>query len=251
MTWFLNAISRPNLSEKCERSDFFERFRLLFRLAAMKTFFSALMLVLLSTGLNAQTTAFTYQGRLNDGANPAMGIYDLRFTIYDSLSNAVSGPVTNTATTVSNGLLTVTLDFGADVFTGADRWLEIGVRTNGGGVFTPLDPRQKITSTPYAITAGNMTGVVSNSSLSGSYSNALTLNNPANQFTGTFIGNGSGLSNVNAQTLGGLSSGAFWKLQGNNVAPGQFLGSTNDQPLEIKVNGQRALRLEPNTNGAP
>lgn len=28
-------------------------------------------------------TAFTYQGRLNDGANPAQGIYDLRFAIYD------------------------------------------------------------------------------------------------------------------------------------------------------------------------
>src|ERR1017187_8988551 len=29
----------------------------------------------------AQGTAFTYQERLNDGANPAAGIYDLRFTI--------------------------------------------------------------------------------------------------------------------------------------------------------------------------
>ena len=26
----------------------------------------------------AQSTAFTYQGRLNDGANPASGFYDLR-----------------------------------------------------------------------------------------------------------------------------------------------------------------------------
>ena len=29
----------------------------------------------------AQGTAFSYQGRLNDGANPAAGVYDLRFTI--------------------------------------------------------------------------------------------------------------------------------------------------------------------------
>ena len=28
----------------------------------------------------AQGTTFTYQGRLNDGANRAAGIYDLRFT---------------------------------------------------------------------------------------------------------------------------------------------------------------------------
>src|SRR5215510_9052663 len=36
--------------------------------------------------LLAQGTAFTYQGRLNDGAGPASGIYDLRFAIYDLLT---------------------------------------------------------------------------------------------------------------------------------------------------------------------
>ena len=30
-----------------------------------------------------QGTAFSYQGRLNDGGAPAAGNYDLRFTIYD------------------------------------------------------------------------------------------------------------------------------------------------------------------------
>ena len=33
----------------------------------------------------AQGTAFTYQGRLNDGGNPANGSYDLRFALYDAL----------------------------------------------------------------------------------------------------------------------------------------------------------------------
>jgi hypothetical protein len=69
----------------------------------------------------AQGTAFTYQGRLNDGANPASGIYDLRFTTYDAVNNgaAAGGAIANVATAVSNGLFTVTLDFGAGVFTGA------------------------------------------------------------------------------------------------------------------------------------
>jgi len=31
----------------------------------------------------AQTTAFTYQGRLIDGGQPAKGSYDLAFTVYD------------------------------------------------------------------------------------------------------------------------------------------------------------------------
>src|SRR6266550_695224 len=75
---------------------------------------------------SAQGTAFTYQGRLNDGANPASGIYDLRFAIYDSTNQPgtlIAGPVTNSATGVSNGLFTVTLDFG-NQFPGANRFLE-------------------------------------------------------------------------------------------------------------------------------
>src|SRR5688572_30679275 len=92
-----------------------------------------------STGL-AQGTAFTYQGRLNDGPNPAGGIYDLRFAIYDAPSGGVQqgNTLTNASIAISNGLFTVTLDFGAGVFTGEDRWLEIGVRTNSTGDFTSL-----------------------------------------------------------------------------------------------------------------
>ena len=84
--------------------------------------------------VHAQGTAFTYQGRLSDGVSPAQGIYDLRFAIYDSSGGGVQqGPtLTNSPTGVTNGLFTATLDFGAGIFPGADRWLEIGVRTNGG-----------------------------------------------------------------------------------------------------------------------
>lgn len=43
-----------------------------------------------------------------------------------------------------------------------------------------------------------------------------------------------------------------WSLGGNVAAPGSFLGTLNEQPLELKVNGQRALRLEPATaDGGP
>lgn len=119
--------------------------------------------------LHAQGTAFTYQGGLNDGVNPANGTYDLRFTIHDSSGGpgVVAGPLTNSPTSVSNGLFTVTLDFGEGVFTGADRWLDIAVRTNGGGAFTALAPRQKLTPTPYAITSGNLSGPLPAAQLSG------------------------------------------------------------------------------------
>ena len=110
--------------------------------------------------LHAQGTAFTYQGRLNDNGSAANGIYDLRFTIYDALAggSGAGGPLTNGATAVSNGLFTATLDFGAGVFSGAARWLEIGVRTNGSASdFTALAPRQPLTATPYAVRAANAT----------------------------------------------------------------------------------------------
>src|SRR5580700_3946951 len=102
---------------------------------------------------SAQGTAFTYQGRLNSGGSPASGSYDLTFTLYTTnvTGTAIAGPVTNSATTLTNGLFTTLVDFGPDVFTGASNWLELAVRTNGGGSFATLSPRQQVTPTPYAI----------------------------------------------------------------------------------------------------
>jgi hypothetical protein len=80
--------------------------------------------------------------------------------------------VTNSATPVSNGLFMVILDFG-NQFPGANRWLDISVRTNGAVAFTNLWPRQQLTATPYAITAGNVTGPINGSSIvSGSIGSA-------------------------------------------------------------------------------
>ena len=129
----------------------------------MKQLRRAAAVILLLATLNApllngfaQGTAFTYQGRLNDGANGANGTYNVRFAIYDALTvGTQQGSLfTNAATAVSNGLFTVTLDFG-NQFPGAQRWLEIGVRTNGNGAFTTLAPRQPLTPTPYAVFAAN------------------------------------------------------------------------------------------------
>ena len=196
-----------------------------------------------ASSLHAQGTTFTYQGQLANNGLPANGSYDLTFSLFNVSNGAgqVGGTVTNSAVAVSNGLFTAALDFG-NQFPGANRWLEIAVRTNGGSVFSTLSPRQALTPTPYAITAAN---VMPGAGLSGTYSSAVTLNNSANQFSGSYAGNGAGVTNVNAATLNGLSSSNFWKTGGNNVAAGQFLGSTNNQPVELWVNGARALRLEP------
>jgi hypothetical protein len=114
----------------------------------------------------AQGTAFTYQGRLGDQGHAANGSYDLRCTIYDAGTdgNLVAGPLTNSATGVTNGLFTVTLDFGSGVFTGPPRWLDIAIRTNGGrGDFTLLSPRRLLKAAPYTVmanSASNLLGTV-------------------------------------------------------------------------------------------
>ena len=205
--------------------------------------FTLLVLFAGSIAAAPSGTAFTYQGRLTVGANVANGNYDLNFSLYDALSsgNQVGSSLTNTAA-VSNGLFTVTLDFGANAFNGDGRWLEIGVRTNGSGAFTTLSPRQKLTPTPYAITAGNFSGTLPSNQLVGTYGNAVTFNNAGNSFTGS----GAGLTGVNAAALGGLGAAGFWQLAGNaGTTPSvNFLGTTDNQPLEFRVNGNRTLRLD-------
>jgi hypothetical protein len=192
---------------------------------------------------SAQVTAFTYQGQLNDGGNPAKGIYDLTFALYASTNLAspvVAGPVTNSAVAVANGLFTTTLDFGTGIFTGTNYWLGIAVRTNGPGVFITLSPRQPLTPVPYAIfanSASNLLGVLPSAQLSGTlpsaqisgtYLGAVDFSNSANNFSGMFQGDGSSLSNLNASQL---TSGTVADLRlSTNVAllnASQFFSGTN------------------------
>lgn len=224
--------------------------------------FTAVLLFMAIHAALAQGTAFNYEGRLNDTGQPANGMYDFRFTIYDSTNvpgTVIASPVTNSATGVTNGLFSVTLDFGAGVFNGPPRWLEIAARTNGGGSFVTLSPRQQLTAAPYAIMAnatsnllgtlpaGQLSGTVPSGGLGGTYTGQLTLNNPLNHL----CGDGSCLTGVNASLLDGLDAANFWQLTGNaGTVPGvNFVGTKDNQPLELHVNNVRALRLEPGASG--
>src|SRR5262249_30304998 len=112
-----------------------------------------MMLCVFATTAFSQTPSFTYQGRLIDGGTAANGNYDLQFALWDSLNGGAQVGSTQGLNTVavSNGVFTVSLDFGANAFNGANRFLEISARPSGVGSFTPLTPRQPITSTPYAV----------------------------------------------------------------------------------------------------
>src|SRR5581483_1309717 len=105
-----------------------------------------------SAAVQAQTTAFTYQGRLTSNASAATGSYDFAFTLFDALTGGNQiATVSKTGVTVTNGLFAVTLDFGAGAFPGANRFLEISAKKSTDSTFTTLTPRQQIDPSPYAI----------------------------------------------------------------------------------------------------
>src|SRR6266566_1546273 len=213
------------------------------------TFLPVALLALLSTlnselsTLFAQGTAFTYQGRLQNNGSPSSGTYNLAFWLFNTSNggSAVAGPVITNGVIVSNGLFTVQIDFGPAVFTGAANWLQIGVETNLASSFTTLAPRQQLTPSPYAIfaeSAGIANGTVVRS-LNG-FSDTVNLSAGSNVLI-TTSGNGLQISSISG-----------WALGGNAGTTGaNFLGTTDNQPLELRVNNGRALRIEPNTSGAP
>jgi len=166
-----------------------------------------LLISVLDFSAFAQGTAFTYQGRLNSSGEAASGQYDLSFTLFNTNSNgtAIAGPVTNSAVVVSNELFTTTVDFGAGVFAGSSNWLELAVSTNGANTFTTLAPRQAVTPVPYAMFAEAAKSVAAtnlNGSISLGQLPAVVITNNqsgvslSGGFSGTFAGNGSGLTNV-------------------------------------------------------
>ena len=169
----------------------------------------------------AQGTAFTYQGQLNDGAARANGTYDLTFTLQSAISGAtqVGGLVTKNSTPVSNGLFTVSLDF-SNQFPGANRWLEISVKTNGAASFTTLAPRQALAATPYAVTAlsagtAASAGSVAAAGITGTIQAA---NIGAGSITSAMLANG-------AVTTGAIADGA--------VTAAKVAAVTNWFPLTI------------------
>lgn len=192
-----------------------------------------------------------YQGQLRDNGGAAQGIYDLRFTIYDSTNlpgTLIAGPYTNNTTTISNGLFTVLIDFGPGVFTGSNYWLEVAVRTNGIGGFTALVPRQPVTPTPYSIystTAGNATVAASAGSVSGSVSagqisgtlaasqlpsSVLTNGSSGVTLGGSFSGNGTGITNV---LLGNVNSGGTISVISNSAYAIATTLITSNQPVAM------------------
>lgn len=91
-------------------------------------------------------TAFRYQGSLQQGSERVNGIFDMYFELYDAPAGGTFlRAVEIEEVEVTNGLFHVDLDFGAGMFNGQARWLQISVEGFS------LAPRQPLTPVPYSI----------------------------------------------------------------------------------------------------
>ncbi len=169
----------------------------------------------LAVSITAQTTAFSYQGSLKDSGNPANGSFQMQFKLFDSQAGAgqIGSTITDVPVTVSQGVFSVNLDFGAIALSGANRWLEIGVRHNSGEGYTTLSPREQIASAPYSVrtlsaaSADNLStacvGCVQDSNIN-SVSAAKVTGTVANAANATNASNA-----ANAAQLGGVNASEY------------------------------------------
>ena len=236
--------------------------------------FAVLLGLVLGCGLSgsvaAQDSRLTYQGHLEDAGMPAEGAYDLLFLLQDTAGNTIGSPVVTDDVAVEGGVFTVVLDFGGSAFDGSARFLQIQVREgDSAGAHTALLPRSPITPVPYAQVADSAAfaatvaddSVASTSIANGSIG-AADINPaavqrriggtcPEGQAIQTVAATGevtceSGLQGpVGPQ--GAPGSADAWSRTGNSGTnpASNYLGTTDNQALEVRVQGQRALRVEP------
>ena len=190
----------------------------------------ALLALIASAGFaqDQVDTAFSYQGQLKQNNVPVTGTANFIFSLWDAptggnqIGNYIESP---SDYPVMDGLFTIELEFtptGGWIYDGTDLWMEVSVDyPSGSGTWETLAPRQHLTATPYAsfatvATAAPWAGI---------------LDMPADFADG----------------VDDVGDGLFWSLTGNagTTAGTNFLGTTDDEPLELHVNGARAMRFEP------
>ncbi len=234
---------------------------------------SALLLVLMTGLVAAQSpeatalgSGFTYQGQLLSNGEPFSGSCDFHFNLYDAVGMGTAlTELSMTDVPVSEGTFTVQLDFGTAFFNGDSRWLEIWVRCpSGSGEYQVLHPRQPLTAAPYALyaksapwtgIAGVPAGFADGADNDTTYTAGMGLIQSNTTFSvdtsliqarvTEVCASGYAIKQIN--TNGDVVCEPFWSLNGNaGTSPTiNFIGTPDNQALEIRVNDERALRIEP------
>jgi hypothetical protein len=207
-----------------------------------KILFIILTVVLSAAAIFGQTSGFTYQGRLTDGGSPANGNYDLQFALFDAVdgNNQTGQTQVVSSVPVSAGIFTVTLDFGANAFSGANRFLEISARPSGAAAFTLLTPRQPITATPYAVRSLNTASADNAQQLAGVAASQYVRTGDARMSDARDpkAGNSNYVQNSTSQ-----QAATNFNISGNGTVAGALSGNTVNAASQYNLGGQKVLGL--------
>jgi hypothetical protein len=186
---------------------------------------------------------------------PAHGEFDMEFRLFDSLERGVQvGPtLVFDSVPVRRKQFTVLLDFGAESFDGASRWLQIALRdASKKDPFISLTPRQQLWPVPYAIHAGSaarLTGTIG----PGQLPPGLAYLASNQTFTGTvgfnptegppfLVGSAAKVPGLNSDLLDGLDGSAF-ALSGHTHSAGDLVsGFVPDERIAGEYSSQVAFR---------
>jgi hypothetical protein len=215
----------------------------------MRYLITSLFLLGLTLNLSATPTTINYQGQLQDASGPVTDTHEMTFRLFDSESGAgqIGSELSFAAVSVENGLFQVDLDFGSEAFSDGPRYLEVEV---AGAV---LDPRQKIAPAPMALSVLNLPEMDDTLAELNCASGQVAKWDGSQWACATDVdttysaGAGLILSGTTFSLDTDHTDGLYWRRGGNagtNPAS-DFLGTTDDTPFEIQVDGRQVLRLEP------
>ena len=209
-----------------------------------RLFLGAAILFLLTESIAAQPSIFTYNGRLSDNGQLANGNFQFAFKLFEVANGGTAlATITDINTTVASGVFNVNLDFGATLFDGNPRYLEIGVRPQGSAnPYTIFTTRQVITSVPYSLKSIKSTSAESLSCVScvqdsnlNSVSGSKIVGTVANATTAT-----------NAANLGGQPASAY-VLSGGSITANSLTLTSNGQIVAPRMEN---LAADPEAAGA-
>ena len=194
--------------------------------------FTALTLtisLLVSISIAQIPAQINYQGRLLDGTNLVSSDVGMVLSLYNAPGSGTMVFEDSNTVSVVDGLYSTYIGDNRTAVSGTlsdaltNDQLYVQVQVNG----VNLTPRERITSVCFAQVSGGVTNDAILSKMLGDEA-------------------------VSARTVDAATfSNTFWKADGNagTSAGTHFLGTTDNEPLEIQVNNQQALRFEYQTIG--
>ena len=192
-------------------------------------------------------TAFTYQGRIKYKDNLVNGTCNMTFSLWDTSAGGTKlGEKSVPNVAVSDGLFTVTLDFGSAAFNGQKRYWGLPYNAAGGGTAVTLTPYQELLAAPYAVHAQHASAL---SASDGDPIDAVTVDANGNVWSKGALyikstdiaiqGRGGGVGN---------NSGAGRALVDGGAADGLVINWTNDFG-KVRING--SVGINTSTPGRP